>query len=250
MLQSTLDTSVEMKLVLWFMIFVTFCKVQTFSSDFKNLKNAFIDIAEALSKQDRMVTIVFNTRLSDFTDAVKFGQKTGIPRSIVKPYKAKNILLNSSAIVSLESVESVDAFNARTILSTTFSMRQQLFVHCRNGTFDKLTRLRNLSMTGTAILLYEYFIVEEEKTIRLLTFIWTVAMKCGIPFLAEVNRYEKLSGRWKHGNFKMDKFANFNGCRIKFLIPPDPPEMFVERFDQQGMEVTVSKCSGYMCAIL
>lgn len=162
-----------MKLFLRVMIFVTFYNLETFSRDFKNLKNAFLNILETLSKQDRMLTIVIGSINSDFTDAVTFRSTASIPRVIVKSNgKSKQFTLNSSTIVSLESAESVDIFNSRTNLSVTFCLRQQLFIYCRDGTFDKFARLQRLSHTNTPILQYEYFIVEEEKSIRLLTYTW------------------------------------------------------------------------------
>lgn len=64
----------------------------------------------------------------------------------------------------------------------------------------------------------------------------------------EVNRFDKSSGLWKHGNFKIDKFSTFHGCKINFLILDGWPQFFAEEIDYKKRDVT--KCLGYLCEML
>lgn len=73
-----------MEFFLCFVIFTKFLKVVTVSSDFKSLRNAFVDISEALSKQNHMVTIVLGRNQSKSPYPVKFGTIAGIPHAVVK----------------------------------------------------------------------------------------------------------------------------------------------------------------------
>lgn len=63
------------------------------------------------------------------------------------------------------------------------------------------------------IIEHEYFVVEEEETIRLLTFTWYTPEKCNEAQLVEVNSFDKSSRRWQHENFMIDKFSHFHGCQ-------------------------------------
>lgn len=82
----------------------------------------------------------------------------------------------------------------------------------------------------------------------MLTFLWFEPTKCFTLQLVEVNNFNKLSKKWQHDRYKIDKFSNFNGCRINFLFQAGLPEFDAVEIDYKKKEIT--KCSGYVCAIL
>lgn len=64
----------------------------------------------------------------------------------------------------------------------------------------------------------------------------------------EVNKFDKSSGRWQHGNFVIDKFSNFQGCQINFLIKKGWLEFHSVKIDRQNKVIT--RCLGFVCAIV
>lgn len=151
--------------------------------------------------------------------------------------------LESSAIVLLNSVSTLSTFNNRTILPASYSMKQQLFIYLPDGTFNKVAMM----FLHLPIFNYEYFVIEEDKWIRLLTFVWFTKTWCG-PHLKEVNRFDKSTNRWHHKNFKTDKFSNCHGCPINFLFNRGLPEFIPMEVDHKNKSIT--KCIGCTCAIV
>lgn len=78
--------------------------------------------------------------------------------------------------------------------------------------------MMEISDRKSSIIQYEYFIVEEEKSITILPFVWYIPEKCNVSQLVEVNTYDKSLGRWQHENFVIDKYSNFYGRQISFLF--------------------------------
>lgn len=154
--------------------------------------------------------------------------------------------MDASAIVLLHSLTSLVAFNNQTRIPTSFSKSHQIFVYCQNWSHDDLPII-SVSTETASIIQNEYFVVKEETSVRLLTFVWYTPNICGQPQLVEVNRFDKLKGRWLYGDFKIDKFANFHGCQISFLVTLSKPEYY-GTIDSRTKEVT--DCVGYICAAL
>lgn len=65
-----------------------------------------------------------------------------------------------------------------------------------------------------SILHFLYFIVEDDKSVRLLTFVWYTAEKCKKAQLIEVNSFSKVTFRWKSDQFEIDKFTDLHGCDL------------------------------------
>lgn len=78
-----------------------------------------------------------------------------------------------------------------------------------------------------------YFVVDEDKFIKLLTFVWYSEVMCNVPQLTEVNRFSKLSRNWETETFSIEKFDNFRGCKIASGIFKTFP-----RFDYKSHDYT------------
>lgn len=113
-----------MKFFLILVIFLTFGTVKTILLDFKYnaLKAAFANIIQSLAKQNRLVSAVVVSDSSEKVNSAIIASIADVPHVVASfDNKLKQILLNSSAFVSLDSVESLKKFNQRTILPVTFS---------------------------------------------------------------------------------------------------------------------------------
>lgn len=177
----------------FYLVVAIFCKVvEILSQDTKrnSLQKAFVDIAEFLATRNYLVAVVEGPAFSKASQLISLAITAGIPQAVTKLENEKELFwLDSSAIVLMTSVNSLKKFNDRTFLPASFSMQQQLFVYCRGGTFDEISRIETLRNI-TPIVQFEYFVIEEKKSIRLLTFLWYTPKKCDVAQLVEVNRFD------------------------------------------------------------
>lgn len=183
-----------MKFYLEFVIIVAFSNVGTFShgSRDKVLQKALVDIVEALSKQDYLLSIVLGSSSED-TYSAPLALTAEIPHIVAKLDNEENKLkLNSSAIVILDSVASLNAFNKRTVIPSSFPRAKQLFISLHNGTFAEIESQINTTdaITGKVVP-YQYFIVLAEKTVKLLTFVYPSTGNRFVAKLVEVNRFNR-----------------------------------------------------------
>lgn len=198
----------------FFFVFGTFVLLQGFYSGalgINAVQKELVKILEILKNQDQTFSVVTVEGKIDAFE-LNFFAFTEMPHVVEnlennsKPFK-----LNSSAIVILDSVKTLEAFNKRTILSATFSLSQQVFIYCQARTVDEISKIK-VNRIQLPITMCEYFIVEEQEYFRLLTFVWYSSQKCDDSQLVEVNKFFKSSGRWEHETFRIDKFSNFHGC--------------------------------------
>lgn len=174
----------KMKFYLIFLFLFSFCELGVPVQDFKNqlLQKAFFKISKALTQQNHLLTVVIDSSLRSNIDSIPFAATAEIPHVIARlPENWNNsFTLNSSAIVSLDSIKSLKKFNALAKLHSTFTTRQQLFIYCKDGSVDQLAKIRN-DVRSKKPLKFEYFVVEEEKSIRLLTNVWFTPERCYVP---------------------------------------------------------------------
>lgn len=140
----------------WFLVLcVVFWKLQAFSRNFDNsaLRKAFVNISAAILKGDRLVTLVMGGTSNDEIVFGQFETNHGFPHFVARlKNNCSTFRLKSSAIVSLESVESLEVFNNCTTVPATFSMRQQIFIYFRDGSFDEIAQMKSVSRTKTPII--------------------------------------------------------------------------------------------------
>lgn len=141
-----------------------------------------------------------------------------------------------SAILMFDSVLLLYDFNNKSQLTNMFPKAFTFFVYCQNTTLNEVLALKYKSIfmrdqrvlqqnkiettanEMTDILQYEYFIIEEEFYIRIMTFIWYSPEMCSEPQLIEVNRFDKSIRKWLKKTFIIEKFQNFHGCELVFGI--------------------------------
>lgn len=145
--QFVLNIQSGMKCFSFCVIFVVSLKVEVFSEGFKNtaLEKALLSIAKYLSQRNNFISI-FASGSSEKSNSSKnlnfFKFTEEIPHLISSfNFYANELTLNSSAILCLDSVESLKRFNKITILPDTFSTSQQIFVYC--GSQKKIAKRHN-----------------------------------------------------------------------------------------------------------
>lgn len=168
--------------------------------------------------------VKFAHKLSGSIEIVNFGDVRISELNVLHQFKEENLpfqLINlrgdanseitfrKSAILTVDSVNSLISINRRIIYKRTLI----LFVFCQEATVDDILMLEETYGTWN-----QYFVVEQENYIRLLTFVWYTPEACGKPQLIEVNRYDKKLKNWLTDQFIVKKFENFYNCRLVFGV--------------------------------
>lgn len=136
-----------MKFFVVIVTFIAFCKVNSGLRvpEVKSLQKAFVNILETLARRNHVVSLVSVGGPEDQGDSTSLISFADTPHVVARlDNESKRFRLNSSAIVLLDSVTSLATFNKHALLPSTFSMSQQLFVYCHDGTFDKISKLNTL----------------------------------------------------------------------------------------------------------
>lgn len=159
---------------------------------------------------------------------------------VINGYKDKEysqIQVENSAILAFDSFADFKEFNEYVNfgnLTNNSPKKLRFFVLCSNVTFNDIKSLeeRDIEMRNSRkgkliafyemsdILQFQYFLVEEKSSIGLFTFVWYTAYACHVPQLIEVNRFDKTNKMWKNSDFVIEKFSNFNGCKLTFTLWP------------------------------
>lgn len=92
-----------------------------------------------------------------------------------------------------------------------FPKQFQFFVILKNVTRSEIS-----SLEDSEILHFQYFLLDDKFSIKLLTFVWYTPEKCATPQLKEVNKFNGRARKWKLGKFSLIKNKNFYGCELVF----------------------------------
>ena len=223
------------------------------SSQKKNIlsSTAFKNITENLSNSLRTFSIInFNSNEL----IVDFNLGGNLQHNVL-PYQLKNLNLNAlnnrydldeSAVLSFTSVESLKSFNKIVYLTNDHPKTLIFYVFCKNSTVKEISLLKQPNITSSnkkklfflfrsdlvGILQYQYFIVEEENFIRLLTFVYYAPGKCEQQ-LVEINKFNRKLKKWENSIFEVKKFVDFHGCPLAFGMPQQNPGSSVS-YDKNG----------------
>jgi hypothetical protein len=226
---------------LFFNMFIVNCKNN--KRNVNSVSIAFEEITKVLTKLNREVTIMNYSNDEGMFD--KFLLKTlknqNLPLKIKSKYKRfltngperdpsyRRHLVQDSAILLFDSIEALKKFNPITRFDNLTPKPMDVFVFCKNATMKEVETLADESIKSrnkpkdlidqyfndlNDILNFQYFIVDEAKSIKLLTFVWYTRQACHVPQLIEVNRFDKKTKKWKSSKFAIKKCQNFHGCEL------------------------------------
>lgn len=222
-----------MKLLAWIFVLATkaLCsKLIVNQKDILELSSAFKNISSALFGTHKGISVINfaqDFRIVDALIATNFESEV-LPSKIIG-YKS-DVKLNESAILIFDSTNSLIDFNKNVKLTNKFPNPFVFLIFCIDSTFEDLSSLSevdavkrrdpidfvNYQSDMTDILQFQYFVVKEETSIRLLTFVWYTEKMCSSAQLIQVNRFDTEIQKWKNSNFSLKKFENFYGCELVF----------------------------------
>jgi hypothetical protein len=147
--------------------------------------------------------------------------------------------VEETTILIFDSIRKLTAFNNKTHPADSYIKGLNIYIYCHKATFNDILTLgeinrrrKKLRLRGglnivddmNEIIHNEYFLVDETKSIKLLTYIWNTEDECDEPKLIEINQFDKNTNRWKNSNFFIEKFKDFLGCELVFGIFKSYPE--------------------------
>jgi hypothetical protein len=159
-----------------------------------------------------------------------------------------------TTILIWDTIIELKKFNEKAQPASVYMNSLKMFVYCPQATRKNIETLGQQNVKRrddlaygkheivddmTDILKNQYFLVNEKKSITLLTFVWYTQDDCNKPQLIEVNRFDKNTNKWKNSNFSAEKFKDFHGCQLVFGIQNSYPEF------QYNISIEPLKVSGY-----
>lgn len=195
------------------------CSKEVKSQKFSPLSKAFVNITRKLSEYNRYAVITKSSD-SEMLDSVimKALKNESFAIAVAKANDGR-YQLGDSAILTFDSVNSLKEFNTNVVLTNKYAKPLQFFVHCKSATVEEIASLEERS----TILQFQYFIVENTTTIRLMTFVYYTPTTCKQLTLIEVNSFNKKYMKWISDKFHIEKFTNFFGCTLSVPIPMNYP---------------------------
>lgn len=145
---------------------------------------------------------------------------------IINSNEESLIELSESAVLIFNSVNDLEDFNEKVKLTNVLPAALRYFVYIKSGSLVNLSKL-----SDTQILQYQYFLINVEGSIKMMTFVWYTPNKCNSVQLIEVNNFDKSLMKWEKPNFTISKFRNFYGCQVVFGVFPDNPAFSYDQMD-------------------
>lgn len=227
----------------WPMIVILLAREAVCSSSNFEFLEAFKKVTQALAESSNYLSFVTVGNRNDSRILDHFSE-SGVPFSVRHfGYSDEIFEINTSAIISVDSFNDLVDFNERVVLTNSSSKPFQFFVHCDGATIDEISKLEENDKTK-AIFHFEYFLIDQDDSIRLMTFVWNTATTCNQTQLVDVNRFSKSARKWTTDKFKLNKFVNFHGCDLWFEFLPIKTS-FNPLVDTRTGQIV--GCSGYLC---
>jgi hypothetical protein len=174
---------------------------------------AFERITKHLSETNREVWIISDIVdegiINSFILKNTKSENIAVKLTNLNKIKQNQLELDTSAIFILKSVNSLVKINQNVVFTNDFHKTLQYFVYCLNATLFELYNLPR-----SKILILQYFLIDEEKSFKLLTMEYFSPEKCYQLNFFEVNSFNKIAKKWKNSIISVKKFRNFHECYI------------------------------------
>jgi hypothetical protein len=257
-----------MKFSVVFVLFNLFyvCCVLTRSRQSNNAVSiAFEEMTKILMKSNRdvlMLNIGENSKVFDevllkrqkaqnWLRTVRKLDKTILkePNPTVIFKSSSGFVESSAAILFIDQVKVLKRFITIVTGVDRFLVKFKLYVYCNEMTMAQLetnlteaninARRRRIDKNDDDLikndmndyLSNQYFVVNDGRSIKLMTFVWYTPQACHLPQLVEVNRFNKNTKKWKSSEFSIEKCRNFHGCGLVFGIRRSIPEIVFKNFN-------------------
>jgi hypothetical protein len=195
--------------------------------------------------------MTFNYKKLDKFPSIK---QNGFQKRIKSQKKSYEI--DESGILIFDNLTSLSEFNYKTNFTNEGPKEWQFFVYIDKvkaseikSAISETKVFKNIDWINeedrSEIINFQYFIIKEKECFVLYTFVWYTQENCGRQQLVEVNRFNKITKKWKNKKFKIDKFDNFFGCKLMFTF-----SSFLQRMPEIGYNTIKNEFEGFQVDLL
>lgn len=202
------------------------------------LAHAFRDILKSLHLSGAEFSVIsVGKNSNDWLDLANSFESYPIkvanfPQEVLKEKRK----INSSAIVTFESVKQMINFCVRVELTNFYHKQFKFYMHYPSASLKDISKLPVFIPHGQhfeAFMQYQYFLIDEDDVIALHTFVKYLPQNCRTYQLVKVNEFDKQSRKWKSSKFAIEKFFDLNRCPITIEFVGLAPEFF-KQCNEQG----------------
>lgn len=185
-----------------------------------------VKVKECVPEEDEnsyedLLRLIFQVQV---TNALKLLKNPVVPLPTNKSADGYVMRFQRSALIVANEPGRLTRSIGKLLPQNMYPTHIQIVITCPDSTFDEIRKLPDSKMLHKA-----YFLVEDESSVKLLTFDWFTKVNCTGKQLVVVNEYRKSTG-WKNRNFEVKKFSDFHGCHIGIGVAQDYPASGLGRF--------------------
>jgi hypothetical protein len=182
------------------------------------LSCALVNITKSLAQNDRKISILNYGSMNVLDEVVSkdsMNEKFSYDIKSFKINRKTTNLVEKSSIMLFDTIEAVKEINSKTTLWQTELKQFKFYIYCKKSTVTTILRnfgeIKNNRKENdqARIIDFQYFLVDEETSIKLFTFELYSPCACRKRQLIEINLFDKKTRKWKHGMFSIKKFHNF-----------------------------------------
>lgn len=233
-------------ILFWYTFFLSSFVAYATQNKNEVVSKAFKKVSEFLSKNNKAIEVI-NVGDTVIDKILRQVHTKNVPHVYVDKETVQNLVeIKESAVIILQTTAQLESFNNMAELLNYSPKKFYFLVYCQDATINDVKNLVDNRLTED-IFQFEYFLVDDGRFIRLMTFVWYTPKLCGIAQLVEVNKFSKKNRDWQHEKFKIDKFENLHGCTLHIMFPYHLPEYQIESVDNATEKIT---CIGYFCRLV
>ncbi|KAL7025094.1 hypothetical protein ACKWTF_013338 [Chironomus riparius] len=126
--------------------------------------------------------------------------------------------------IILSSLDDLNNLNSRDMLRFQDSTQIHFLIYI-TGQVDEYAFIdlfyEPINLFDRKMTLYEYFIFDIGDTVIYVTIEWFTKKSCNYPHVKILNQFNKTSLEWINVMKYSQKFTEFNGCKLVFMVPTD-----------------------------
>lgn len=188
-----------------FLKFVVQCKTVGESSYSEALKN----ISKVLS-ETQIEILTENGGIDDIGILKVFGN---LPHKLTMIEQSDGYEVVASGVLIFNSIHSLKDYNSKVVLKNEYDSFLKFYVIVRDTTENEISLLRD-----SPVAQFQYYLLDESSSIRLMTFVYYTPEKCKKIQLIQINKFDKKLRLWESDKFAIAKFDNFHDCRLVLAV--------------------------------
>lgn len=126
-------------------------------------------------------------------------------------------IMNKSAVIFFPHISFYRKFSIQVKLESANYNPLRFLIYCDQMIVNDLQMVYKpfyLNMSPGSIALYQYFLIDSQNGLELVTFEWYTETVCNVPMIVSINFFDTNVMRWKKELIIPEKFRQFFGCML------------------------------------